>query len=83
MNAGDYVPFDKDWWAIGFMEPEFVTEIVGWANEELLLDAGMLPVGVIGADHAVAWVPDTFTRKPLPEPKPITRTTLKWRWVGM
>lgn len=81
MSRSDYVPFDRDWCAIGFIEPDFVTETYGWANEEILYEAGMLPVRN-GCGEIVCWVPDAFVARPLPEPKRLTRTTLRWRWVG-
>lgn len=76
-----HVPFDRDWWAIGYIEPEFITETYGWANEQILCDAGLLPVRN-GNGEAVCWVPEVaFRREPLPEPVPLKRTVLRWVWV--
>lgn len=82
-----YVPFDADWYAIGYIEPEFVTEVTGWATEQILCDVGMLPVKSYASFDEVlgevpAWVPEAFTREPLPVPKPIRKTTLRWVWAA-
>lgn len=75
----NHVPFDPDLADIGVIEPEFVDELVGWANEEMLINAEMLPIASFGKEFPDAWVPGAFTRRPLPEPKPIIRRTLRWR----
>lgn len=64
-----YVPFDKDWWAIGLLEPEFVMESVAqntkwiveppvalWSadrSEPLMLMGQKVPVDTIWEEHPV------------------------------
>lgn len=74
-----FVPYDDLLAQLGAIEPEFVEEIVGWANEEILITAGMVPVATWASEVPVRYIPGAFTRRPTPEPIPITRTVLKWR----
>lgn len=61
MIVVSFVPYDDGVLAwCGAIEPEFVEEIVGWANEEILVNADMIP---IASFRPVAWVPGAFTQR--------------------
>jgi hypothetical protein len=69
------VPFDPDLAAIEMIHPEFIEEVVGWANEELLVEEGWEPIVAFGVNRPVDWMP---TRRSPIEPRPIVKRRLVW-----
>lgn len=74
-----FVSFDDGLASVGYIEPVFDEEIVGWANAEIVVNAGLIPVHEFGSDTPVDWVPAAFQRHRLPEAIPIKRRVLRWK----
>lgn len=75
--------FDPGLAAIGAIEPDFEERIVGWENEEVLVEDGWEPVMVLGSETPVGFVsPDSMPWRLEPiTPRPIIERVLVWRDV--
>lgn len=72
------MPYDERLATARMIVPEFVDEVVGWANEDDLRAAGMDPIEEMGRAVAVGWVGPAGI-----DPEPIVVTELRWRWWRM
>lgn len=73
-----YVPFDKDWYDLGFLEPEFIEERYGYANERILIEEGAIEATMLG-DEIPTYIP---SRREACSPIPLYRLVLRWRLLA-